>query len=255
MKLIGKKALVTGGARGIGRGCALELARAGADIALNDREDTAEARAVAAEIQALGRQAVLVAGDAFEHASCGDVVKRAIAALGRIDILVSNPAYSRREDFLKYDPEVFQKVLQGTLTGGFSMSQAVARHMVERGEGGKILFISSIHAQRPFARSVAYNAAKAGVNHMAKTIAAELLKYRINVNAIEPGWIDTPGEHLTFGDDFIAEVGPRLPWGRMGTPADIGRAAAFLVSSDADYITGTTLVVDGGLMLRDALEE
>lgn len=255
MKLLGKKALVTGGAQGIGRGCALELARAGVDVALNDRERTEAAEAVVQEIRGLGRQAVLVAGDAFEHASCAAIVREAVAALGRIDILVSNPAYSRREDFLKYDPETFQKVLQGTLSGGFSMGQAVARHMVERGGGGKIVFISSVHAQRPYARSVAYNAAKAGLNHLARTIAVELIGHRINVNVIEPGWIDTPGEHLTFGSEFIEKVGPTLPWGRMGTPSDIGRAAAFLASDDADYITGSTLTVDGGLLLRDALAE
>jgi glucose 1-dehydrogenase len=255
MRLLGKKALVTGAARGIGRGCALELARAGADVVVNDRESTEEAEAVVEEVLGLGRQAELVAGDAFDHASCGEIARRAVAALGRIDILVSNPAYSRREDFLEYDPEVFQRVLQGTLSGGFSMSQAVARHMVERGGGGKIVFISSIHAQRPYVRSVAYNAAKAGLNHLARTIAVELFPHRINVNVIEPGWIDTPGEHATFGGDFIARLGPTLPWGRMGTPADIGRAAAFLASDDADYITAATLTVDGGLRLRDALNE
>lgn len=255
MKLLGKKALVTGGARGIGRGCALELARAGADVAVNDKERTEAAVAVVDEIRSLGRQAVLVAGDAFEHASCGLILSEAIAALGCIDILVSNPAYSRRADFLEYDPETFQKVLQGTLSGGFFMSQAVARHMVARGEGGKIVFISSVHAQRSYARSVAYNAAKAGLNHLARTIAVELIRHRINVNAIEPGWIDTPGEHETFGAEFLETVGPSLPWGRMGTPADIGRAAVFLASDDAEYITGSTLTVDGGLLLRDALEE
>src|SRR3954451_3645891 len=98
MKLLGKKALVTGAARGIGRGCALELARAGADVAVNDRERTPEAQAVVAEIRALGREAVLVEGDAFEHESCGEIVRRALEEFGRLDILVSNPAYSRRED-------------------------------------------------------------------------------------------------------------------------------------------------------------
>ena len=255
MRLQGKKALVTGGARGIGRGCATELAKAGADIVLNDRERSAESDAVIEEIRALGRQAYLVSGDAFDHASCSEIVNKAVKELGRIDILVSNPAFSRREDFLKYEIDTFQKVIQGTLTGGFSMSQAVARHMVENGGGGKIVFISSIHAIRPYVRSVAYNAAKAGLNCMAKTISLELLSHKINVNVIEPGWIDTPGEHATFGTDFIEKTGPTLPWGRMGLPRDIGRAAAFLASDDADYITGTTLTVDGGLSLRDALSE
>src|SRR4051794_4275699 len=253
MSLIGKMALVTGGARGIGRGCAVELARAGADVAVNDRDRSPEAEAVVAEIRALGRRAELVEGDAFAEASCERIVGRAVDALGRLDILVSNPAYSRRGDFLDYAPETFRKVIDGTLVGGFLMSRLVARHMVGRGGGGKIVFISSVHAERPYARSVAYNAAKAGLNHMARTIAAELLKHRINVNLIEPGWIDTPGEHETFGDDAMKAAGPTMPWGRLGTPEDIGKAAAFLASDAADYITGAALAVDGGFLLRDSL--
>jgi glucose 1-dehydrogenase len=126
MKLIGKAALVTGAARGIGRGCALELARAGADVAINDREKTAQAESVVAEILAMGRRSVLVEGDVFHRSSCEGVVGRAIDALGRIDIFISNPAYQRRADFLEYDPEAFAKVIEGTLTGGFHMSQLVA---------------------------------------------------------------------------------------------------------------------------------
>ena len=252
MNLSGKAALVTGAARGIGRGCAIELARAGADVVVNDLTRSPEAEATVAEIRALGPRAELVDGDVFERPSCEAVARRAIQALGRLDILVSNPAYSRRGDFLDYDPNVFEKVLKGTLFGGFHMSQLVARHMVARGGGGKIVFVSSVHARIPFARSVAYNAAKIGLTHMARTIAAELLPHRINVNVIEPGWIDTPGEHATFGSEAIAAAAPALPWGRLGTPADIGRAAAFLCSEDADYVTGTELVVDGGLCLRGA---
>jgi glucose 1-dehydrogenase len=255
MKLSGKKALVTGAARGIGKGCALELAHAGADVVINDRDRTPAAEAVVAAIQSLGRTSALVEGDAFAADSCATIVARAISALGRIDILVSNPAFSRREDFLDYEPETFQRVIQGTLVGGFLISRLVARHMVERGGGGKILFISSIHAKMPYARSVAYNAGKAGLNHMAKTIAGELARHKINVNVIEPGWIDTPGEHEIFGDEFLAQLGPTMPWGRMGRPEDIGKTAVFLASEDADYITGTTLLVDGGLLLRDAIRE
>jgi glucose 1-dehydrogenase len=253
MKLLGKKALVTGAARGIGRGCALELARAGADVAVNDREHSALAESVVAEIQSLGRQAVLIAGDVFARPSCERVVAAALQALGRIDILVSNPAFSRRAPFLEYDPEMFDRVLQGTLFGGFHMSQLVVRHMVERGGGGKIVFVSSVHARVPYVRSVAYNAGKSGLNHMALTIAAELAPHRINVNVIEPGWIDTPGERETFGAETIRQAGPSLPWGRMGTPEDIGKAAVFLASEDADYITGAALLVDGGLALQAAI--
>lgn len=252
MKLLGKTALVTGAARGIGRGCAVELARAGADVVVNDRDRSPEAEALVADLRALGRQAVLVEGDVFDRSSCESVVERAVVALGRVDALVSNPAYSRRGDFLDYDPDVFERVVRGTLFGGFHMSQLVARHMAARGGGGKIVFISSVHARIPFARSVAYNPAKAGLTHMAKTIAAELLPHHINVNVIEPGWIDTPGEHATFGSEVIARAGASLPWGRLGTPEDVGKAAVFLCSEDADYVTGTELVVDGGLCLRGA---
>src|SRR4051812_5772954 len=158
MRLLGRKALVTGAARGIGRGCALELARAGADVAVNDRDRGADAEAVVAEIEALGRRAVLVEGDVFEREGCASVVERAIGGLGWLDALVSNPAYSRRGDFLDYDADTFDRVLKGTLAGGFHVSQAFARHAVGRGGGGKVVFISSVHARIPFARSVAYNA-------------------------------------------------------------------------------------------------
>lgn len=252
MKLFGKKALVTGAARGIGRGCALELAKAGADVAVNDLTRSPEAESLVAEIRGLGRMAELIEGDVFGRPSCEAVVARVIELLGRIDLFVSNPAYGHRGDFLNYDPAAFEKVLAGTLVGGFHMSQLVARHMVARTGGGKIVFITSVHARIPFARSVAYNPGKAGLTHMAKTIAAELLPYRINVNMIAPGWIDTPGEHATFGDDAIASAAPSLPWGRLGRPDEIGKAAVYLCSEDADYVTGTELVVDGGLCLREA---
>ena len=171
--------------------------------------------------------------------------------MGRLDILVSNPAYSIRGDFVNYEPNEWQKTLDGTLSSGFHMSQLVANHMIGRGGGGKIVFISSVHAVMPYQRSVAYNACKAGLNHMARTIAAELAPHKINVNAIEPGWIDTPGEHETFDDAKFAEGIPLIPWQRIGLPSDIGKAAAFLASDDADYITGTMLRVDGGWVLKD----
>lgn len=254
MKLAGKKALVTGAGRGIGAGCAVELARAGADVAINDRPDSTSAGQVLAEIQALGRQACLAPGDVFTRAGCEEVLAQALAQLGRLDILVSNPARNSRQTFLEYDPAAFEQVVAAVLEGGFHMSQLVARHMVERGQGGKIVFISSIHARIPFGRSAAYNAGKSGLMGLAYTIANELLPHRINVNVIEPGWIDTPGEREAFGQQAIESAGASLPWGRLGTPSDIGKAAAFLCSADADYITGASLLVDGGLWMKGASE-
>ncbi|MBM81403.1 MAG: glucose dehydrogenase [Planctomycetaceae bacterium] len=255
MNLSGKKALVTGAGRGIGKGCALELARAGADLVINDRPGSEHLEQTKSDILKLGVSCHALPQDVFSRPGCEQLVADAIESSGQIDILVSNPAYSRRCEFLDYDPEVFEQTLQGTLLSGFHMSQLVARHMVERGGGGKMVFISSVQAEMPIARCVAYGAAKAGVNHMVRSIAVELACHKINVNAIEPGWIDTPGEHESFSEETIQEEGSRLPWGRMGTPQDIGQAATFLCSDQADYITGSILAVDGLFRYKDCRAE
>ena len=244
-------ALVTGAGRGIGRGCAMALARAGAELIINDRPASPDIEASAKEIRDLGRPCTTVEADVFSRVGCEQIVNTALQAAGRIDILVSNPAYGMRSAFLDYTPEHFERVIQGTLIGGFHMGQLVARHMVERGGGGKILFISSVQAEMPLARSAAYGAAKLGLNHMARTMAVELCEHRINVNVIEPGWIDTPGERETFDEEVIRERSGELPWGRLGTPDDIGKAAAFLTSDDADYITGSVLPVDGAFRFKN----
>ncbi|HEX3655844.1 MAG TPA: SDR family oxidoreductase [Pirellulales bacterium] len=250
--LAGKTALVTGSGRGIGLGCARELARCGASLVLNDRPASPDLAAAAEELRGIGRPCWAIEANAFSRAGCEDLVSRAVEAAGRIDILVANVATSIRGDFLTYDPADFQRVVEGTLISGFHIGQLAARRMVEQGQGGKIVFISSVHAETPYARAIAYNAAKAGLNHLAASMAVELLAHRINVNVIEPGWIDTPGERATFGEDAVRQGGAKLPWGRLGTPADIGQAVSFLASDNADYITGTVLRVDGGFLLKDA---
>lgn len=254
MRLSGKIALVTGAGRGIGKGCALALAAEGADIVLNDRPGSPDLDETAAEIRALGRRCWPVGADIFDRAGCEGLVETALAEAGRIDLLVSNPAFSRRGDFLDYDPELFDLTLKGSLTSGFHMAQFVGRHFVGRGGGGKIVFVSSVHGTLPFPRAVAYNAAKAGLEHMMRTIAVELIRHRVNVNAVAPGWIDTPGEREVFGDGVVDAAGGGIPWGRLGLPADIGKAAAFLCSDDADYITGEVLTVDGGIRLKGYLD-
>jgi glucose 1-dehydrogenase len=251
VRLAGKTALVTGAGRGIGRGCALELAREGANLVINDRPDSPDLEPTAEDIRALGGECQAIEEDVFSRDGC----ERLVAAIGALDILISNPAFSRREAFLDYDAEIFEKTIQGTLVSGFHMAQLVARQMVERAAGGKIVFISSVQAEMPIGLCVAYGAAKAGLNHMMRSISVELAEHRINVNAIEPGWIDTPGEHVTFSSEVIEEQGKLLPWGRLGTPQDIGRAAAFLSSDDADYITGSVLAVDGGFRYKDCRVE
>jgi glucose 1-dehydrogenase len=257
MKLQGKTALVTGGGRGIGLGCALELARAGANVVLNDRPGSPDLADSAREVAALGVTCTPVEADAHSRAGCEAIVRAALAVAPRIDILVANPARSKRMPFLDFDPADFDAIIHGTLTAGFHIGQLVAREMVARpvepadGCQGKIVYISSVHGERPYGNSTAYNAAKAGLNHMALTMAAELNARKINVNIIEPGWIDTPGERATFGLERMRDEAPKLPWGRIGEPADIGRAATFLSSDDADYVTGAVLRVDGGFVWKD----
>ena len=142
-----------------------------------------------------------------------------------------------------------RRTLDVTLWGSFHTAQAGARQMVEQGHGGHILFISSVLGFIPKPTSAAYNTAKAGVNHLASTIAAELAEHRIRVNVIEPGWTDTPGERQYSTEHELQTGGEALPWKRLGRPDEIGKAAAFLSSDAADYITAATLRVDGGFWL------
>lgn len=254
MKLSSNTALVTGAGRGIGKGCALALAEAGADIVINDRPGSPDLESTASEIRSFGRQCWTVEADVFERPGCETLVDRALEAAGKLDFLVSNPALNQRAAFLDYDAEVFQKAVAATLSSGFHISQLVGRHLVERGQGGKIIFISSVHGIMPFPRAVAYNASKAGLDHLMRTVAGELIGHRINVNTIAPGWIDTPGEREAFTDQELDEAGPTIPWGRLGRPEDIGKAAVFLCSDDADYITGEILTIDGGIRLKGYLD-
>jgi glucose 1-dehydrogenase len=250
MKLVHRVALVTGASRGIGRGCALELAQAGADVVVNYRSHPDEAEAVVAEIRGMGRRAIAYGADVGRRAAVDAMVAAALEEFGRIDILINNAAYSIRKPFLEYTEAEFAEVLQVAMWSVVHCSQVVGRHMVERGGGGKIIVISSVHAFIPFPNSSPYNTAKAGINHMAYTIAGELAPHRINVNVIEPGWTDTPGERRYFTEEQLREEGQKLPWGRLGRADEIGKAAVFLASDDADYITGASLRVDGGVWLK-----
>jgi glucose 1-dehydrogenase len=242
-------ALVTGANRGIGRGCALALARDGADVVINYRSHAGEAEEVAAEVRALGRQAVTVQGDVGKREHCAAIVHAAVEAFGRLDILVANAAWSVRKPFLELQPDEWQGVLDVTLGGVFHTAQAACRQMVSQGDGGSVIAISSVHAVLAFKNSVAYNTAKAGLNHMVKTIANELAQHGIRANVVEPGWIETPGELRFVTKEQINEASKQLPLGRIGTIDDIGAAVAYLASPQASYVTGSVLRVDGGFVL------
>lgn len=248
-KLIGKVALVTGAARGIGRACALELAASGADVVINDfgRADTAAETARA--VESLGRRSFAVDCDVSDRERVEAMIAETVVRFGRIDILINNAGKGYRQPFLELEPTAVQRSLDVIFWGAFHSGQFAARRMVEQGGGGSIVMISSVHAHRPYARAAGYNAAKAAVNHLTATMAVELASHRIRVNWIEPGWIDTPGEHETFGDSTLAEQGAALPWGRLGRPEEIAKGALFLASDDSSYMTGQCLRIDGGFTL------
>ncbi|REK33862.1 MAG: SDR family NAD(P)-dependent oxidoreductase [Planctomycetota bacterium] len=250
MKLQDRNILITGSSKGIGRGCAVECARAGANVAINYRSEDGTAQEVAEEIRALGRQALLVRGDVSDPGVIDDLMTQTVAEFGRLDGFVSNAVYSDRELMVEADLAGFRKTIDVTMWGAFYGVRAAARQMIEQGEGGAVTVISSPHAVIPIPTAMAYNMAKAAIDHMSRTAAIELAEHRIRVNVVHPGWIDTPGERKFFTDDQLAEAATGIPWKRMGRPEEIGRLVAFMMSDDCDYMTGSTVLMDGGISLR-----
>lgn len=247
--LAGKVAIVTGAGRGIGEACAVELARSGADVAICDLCEPSKATAIVSKIEKLGRRASFFRLDVADRNAVQQMVDEVEDKFSRIDILVNNAGRNIRKPLIELEPADVEAVWSVLLWGAFHTTQLAVRRMVARGEGGAVVMISSLHASKPFPNNTAYNGAKAAINHMARTWATELAKYRIRVNTIEPGWIDTPGERNFYTEDQIQELGARLPFGRLGSPEEIAAAVRFLVSNDASYITGSCLRVDGGIIL------
>jgi len=255
-KLEGRVALITGAARGIGSGIALCMAREGADVAVLDRANEAAAAQVVQQIQSMGRRAIFIKTDVTDRVALAEAFAKVVHDFGRVDIAVANAGLSVRQSVVDLKWEDVERTLGVTQFGVFHTCQMAAQQMLKQGprnddthNGGKIIVTSSIHEEWPVPGSAAYNMAKAAVNHLVRTMAVELAAHRINVNVINPGWIDTPGERAFFSEEEIQEGGRKLPWGRIGTIEDIGKAAVFLASDDADYITGTMLRVDGGMLI------
>ena len=250
MRLKDKVAIVTGGSQGIGQAICEAFGREGAKVAVVNHRNPERGEAVANEIGETGGTAKAFRCDVSNKADVNSLIKNVTSEFSTVDILVANAGIMINKQIEKYSEEEWDTTINVNLKGSFLTAQAVVPIMKKKNYG-KIIFISSVHAERPYPPCLPYNAAKAGLNHMASSIAIELFQHRINVNVINPGWIDTPGERRDFTEEQIQREGQKLPWGRMGTSADIGRAAAFLASDDADYITGTTLRVDGGFVYKD----
>jgi len=247
--LAGKTALITGASAGIGRAIAWVLAQAGANIALNYLTYPEEAQALAEQIRGLGRRALLFPADVANQTAVETMLASTVAELGRLDIFVSNAAYSDEDLFYRADMEGFRRTIDVTLWGAFYGLRASARQMIEHGQGGNLVVISSVHALEAIPTSMAYNMAKAALDQMARTAALELAPHRIRVNIVYPGWTDTPGERKYFSDATLREAGAALPWGRLAQPDEIARGVLFLVDPASEYITGSTLAIDGGTQL------
>lgn len=245
MRLADKVAMITGAAQGIGRATALLFASEGADVVIPD-VNVEGAQAVAKEVLALGRRALAVQCDVSDPAQVSAAVQQAVATLGGIDVLVNNAAAASYAPFLDTDLDDWNRILRVCLTGYFVVGQAVAREMVHRERGGKIVNIASIAGVVGNAYSSAYGAAKGGVIALTKVMAVELAGHRINVNAIAPGPILTPLVAQLLDEEGIRSRAARMPLGRLGKPEEIANACLFLASDEAEFVTAHVLHVDGG---------
>jgi len=247
--LSGCAALVTGGASGIGRAAALRLAQAGADVAVGDR-DCAGAERVAGEIAAEGRRAFATSADVAKEDEVREMFARAHQQFGRLDILVHSAGIFPSRRILDMSVPEWDQVMEVNLRGAFLCTREAARLMRAGGKGGRIVTVSSIESFHPAFPGLAhYNASKSGVNLFTKSAALEFARYGITVNAVCPGATLTPGTAAAFEQGVRAALEPRIPLGRVATPEDIAAAILFLASPAASYITGITLVVDGGYLI------
>jgi NAD(P)-dependent dehydrogenase (short-subunit alcohol dehydrogenase family) len=246
MRLQGRVTAITGGALGIGRATARLFAAEGAAVAIGDI-DSAGAETVAKEIVGAGGRAIAVGVDVGETAQVQAYVDRVVAEYGRLDVMFANAGIAHSAPFLEHPEAQWHRVLRVNLTGVFLCCQIAARQMVRQGGGGRIITTASINGFRGVENLVGYNAAKAGVIELTKTMAVELARHRIAVNAIAPAQIDTRLVR-TLPEEAKERRMARIPMGRFGDADEVARAALFLASDDASFVTGHTLAVDGGYL-------
>ena len=248
MKLENKVILITGAGQGIGAGLALRLAQEGADIIIDYYDHPEEADGVKAQVVALGRRAITIQADVSCYDGVNKLINEGVAGLGRIDILVNNAGVEKNASFWDVTEKDYDFVLNTNLKGPFFLSQAFVRHLQSRKSGGKIINISSVHEELPFPHFTSYCSSKGGMKMVTRNLSIELAPFGITINNVAPGAIETPINTKLLNDPVkLKALLENIPLDRLGKPADVAGAVAFLASSDADYITGTTLVVDGGL--------
>jgi glucose 1-dehydrogenase len=255
--LAGQKAIVTGASSGIGRAVAIALGGAGADVAVNHRNDESAALDVVREIARKGGRAIAIRADVSREDEVQDLFRRAVEHFGTIDILINNAGLQRDAPIEQMTLEQWNTVIAVNLTGQFLCAREAVREFKRRGvvpavsrAAGKIICISSVHEVIPWAGHVNYAASKGGVMLMMKTIAQEVAPYRIRVNSISPGAVRTPINTAAWSTPEAYESLLKLiPYKRIGEPEDIGNAAVWLASDASDYVNGVSLYIDGGMTL------
>ncbi len=246
MELSGQVALVTGGAQGIGKAVALKLARNGSDVAVSDI-NLEMAQATAQEIEAIGRRALATEANVARFEDGERMVRETLEALGRIDILINNAGITRDGLMLRMSEEDWDLVLDVNLKGAFNCTKAAIRHMAKQ-RSGKIVNIASVVGLMGNAGQANYAASKAGLIGFTKTVAREFASRGINVNAVAPGYIDTPMTQA-LPEKVKEELKKLIPLDRLGTPEDVANTVFFLVTGASDYLTGQVLQVNGGLYM------
>ena len=249
MRLVGKTALVTGSSQGIGEAVALRLAEDGADVVVHYRSHPEGAQAVVERIATLGRRTVAIQADLSRVTEVQRLIEDGVTQLGPLDILVNNAGVEKRADFWDFSEADFDFVMDVNLKGVFFTTQAFVRHLLAAKRPGRIINMSSVHEELPFPHFTPYCMSKGGVKMMTRNLAIELAPFGITINSIAPGAVETPINKKLLSDaEGLRALLGNIPLKRLGKSSDIAGVAAFLASSDADYITGTTVVVDGGLL-------
>jgi len=249
VQLENKVAVVTGSSLGIGRAIAVAFGREGASVAVNYRSHPEEGEQAVQEIEKAGGQAISVQADVSKPEEVKGLIQKSVQEFGRLDIMVNNAGIEQKFPFLETPLEAWEKVISVNLTGVWIGCQEAARQMVSQGDGGRIINVSSVHEDLPMPTNSPYCAAKGGLRMLMRTIAVELAPHSVTVNNIAPGAVQTPinrnlDEHPEQRQELLSEI----PLGRIGQPEEIASLAVYLASDASSYSTGSTFVVDGGMM-------
>lgn len=246
--LSGKVAVVTGASKGIGRATALALAKQGADVVLAARNKI-QLDEVAREIEKLGRRAETVCVDVTSKEQIDEMMENMVPAFGGVDIFVNNAGVTVMKRFIETQPEDIDNIFDTNLKGAIYFLQGAAKLMIKQGRGGSIVIVTSINAVAPLPSQAFYSSTKAALEALMRCLAADLARYHIRVNSVAPGAIATDmNSHFT--PEVVERVAAKIPLGRVGESDEIGDVVAFLASDAARYITGATIIADGGYLLR-----